>query len=156
MVTDLWCLLTYSSRGAWHTVYTMLLSNYKRVVNWNSYNGQVRISQINNLFSNNSILFLHSFLILFQGNNSACDKTYYIWWIIDYLYAKTMRRNWGGGGGTLLLACPFVHPKGFEISYRNFLWKVSRPVFFLFWRTWNGGVMPHFLMLKLNFVYKIC
>ena len=29
MVTDLWCHLTYNSRGAWHTVYAMLPSNYK-------------------------------------------------------------------------------------------------------------------------------
>ena len=29
MVTDLWYHLTYNSRGAWHTVYAMLLSNYK-------------------------------------------------------------------------------------------------------------------------------
>ena len=26
MVTDLWCHLTHNSRGAWHIVYTMLLS----------------------------------------------------------------------------------------------------------------------------------
>ena len=29
MVTDLRHLLTYDSRGAWHTVYAMLHSNYK-------------------------------------------------------------------------------------------------------------------------------
>ena len=29
MVTDLWCHLTYNLRGAWHTVYAMLHSNYK-------------------------------------------------------------------------------------------------------------------------------
>ena len=29
MVTDLWLYLTYYSRGAWHTKYAMLLSNYK-------------------------------------------------------------------------------------------------------------------------------
>ena len=28
MVTDLWGHLTYYLRGAWHTVYAMLLSNY--------------------------------------------------------------------------------------------------------------------------------
>ena len=29
MVTGLWRHLTYNSRGAWHTVYAMLLSNFK-------------------------------------------------------------------------------------------------------------------------------
>ena len=28
MVTDLWCHHAYNLRGAWHTVYAMLLSNY--------------------------------------------------------------------------------------------------------------------------------
>ena len=30
MITDLWCHLTYNSRGAGQTVYAMLLSNLKR------------------------------------------------------------------------------------------------------------------------------
>ena len=29
MVTDLWRHLTYTSSGAWHTMYAMLLYNYK-------------------------------------------------------------------------------------------------------------------------------
>ena len=31
MVTDLCCYLTYDSRGEWHTVYAMLLSNYEMI-----------------------------------------------------------------------------------------------------------------------------
>ena len=34
MVTDLYRHLTNDSRGAWHTVYAMLLSNYKRDATW--------------------------------------------------------------------------------------------------------------------------
>ena len=59
MVADLWCHLTYNLRGAWHTVYAMLLSNYKWDATWNSCIGKVGFSQIYDPFSNNLILFLH-------------------------------------------------------------------------------------------------
>ena len=32
MVTDLWCHLTYNLRGAWHTLYAMLLLNYNEML----------------------------------------------------------------------------------------------------------------------------
>ena len=38
LVIDLWRHLTHNSRGAWHTVYAMLLSNYEWEATWNSYN----------------------------------------------------------------------------------------------------------------------
>ena len=44
MVTDWWCHLTNNSRGAWHTVYAMLLSNYKWDTTWNLYNGKMLFS----------------------------------------------------------------------------------------------------------------
>ena len=53
MVTDLWCHLTHNSRGAWHTVYAMLLSNCKWDAIWISYSWRVRFSQTCNCFSNN-------------------------------------------------------------------------------------------------------
>ena len=56
MVTDLCCHLTYNSRGAWHTVYAMLLSKYNWDSTRNSYNWKEWFSQIYNAFSNNFIL----------------------------------------------------------------------------------------------------
>ena len=43
-------------KGAWHTVYAMLLSNYKWDATWNSYNEKVLFSQTYNSFSNDLLL----------------------------------------------------------------------------------------------------
>ena len=53
MVTDLLCHLTYNSRGAWHTVYAMLLSNYKR--------DATEIQTMKKLYFVKYIIFLKSF-----------------------------------------------------------------------------------------------
>ena len=52
LVTDVCYHLTYDSRGAWHSVYAMLLLNYKWDTTWNSYNPKVWFSQIYNSYSN--------------------------------------------------------------------------------------------------------
>ena len=60
-VTDLLCHYTYNSRGAWHTPYAMLLSNYRRDATLNSYSGKVLFSQTYNSFASNLILVQHAF-----------------------------------------------------------------------------------------------
>ena len=70
MATDLWGHLTCNSRGAWHTVYAMLLLNYKWDVTWNSNNGKVLFSHPYNSFSNNFILCF-TVQILFIGTERS-------------------------------------------------------------------------------------
>ena len=55
MVTGLWCHLTYNLRGAWHTLYAMLLSNYMGDATEIYTVEKFFFSQITDSFSNNLI-----------------------------------------------------------------------------------------------------
>ena len=59
MVTDLWCHLPYNLEGAWHTVYAMLLSNYKCSVSIRP--SHISVGLYNQLLPKPQIKTLHTY-----------------------------------------------------------------------------------------------
>ena len=86
--TDMWCHVTYNLRGAWHTVYAMLLSYCKWDATWNSFNRKVQFSLTYNSFSNNSVLYF-TWIIFMQGYHSTFTSKF-LEFFLNLLYTDRL------------------------------------------------------------------